>query len=105
MKLERLDSTTQRHSRDAVERVRHADDETIRRVDALEGIESDRRRSLQQEINEYDARLIAPFEGREMVLEDARRVAAQLTLLGRNLNGLVRLRALSQPLASIDDKV
>lgn len=103
MKLNRLESTTQSHSPDAIERAKHVAHQSVRQVNALEGVEGDRQRSLQQELAEFDPRGIAPFEGGEHVLEDARRMAAQLTLLGTDLGGLVKLQALSQLCARIDD--
>ncbi len=105
MKLSRLESTTQRHSPDAIERARHVAGESVRRVEALEGVEGDRQRSLQQEIADFDPRVIASFEGGEHVLQDARQIAAELTLLGARRSGLVKLRALSLPCSRIDDKV
>jgi hypothetical protein len=105
MKLSRLESTTQHTSPEAAERARHVSASTIRRVEASEGVEGDRQRSLQQELAEYDPRAIGPFEGSELVLDSARQVAAQLTLLGSNMNGLVKLQALSQRFTRIDDKV
>lgn len=105
MKLSRLESTTQHHSPDAIERARQVAGESVRRVAALEGVEGDRQRSLQQELAEFDTRAIASFEGGEHVLQDARQVAAELTLLGAKCSGLVKLQALSLPCSRIDDKV
>ncbi|MDP3538499.1 MAG: hypothetical protein Q8S26_07315 [Azonexus sp.] len=105
MKLNRLESTTQRHSQDAVERARQVTGESVRRVEALEGVEGDRQRSLQQELAEFDPRAIGPFEGGEHVMEDARQIAARITLLGTNASGLLKLKALSVPWSRIDDKV
>ena len=104
MKLSRLESTTQQHSQDAIERARHVAGERVRRVEALAGVEGDHQRSLQQEIADFDVRAIGPFEGREHVLQDARKVAAELTLLGKDRSGLVKLRALSLLCSRIDDK-
>ena len=105
MKLSRLESTTQRHSQDAIERARHVAGESVRRVEALEGAEGDRQRSLQQEIADFDPRAIGPFEGDERMLQDARQVAAELALLGPQRSGLVKLEALSLPCSRIDDEV
>lgn len=105
MKLSHLESTTQHHSADAVERAHLASRENIRRVEAMEGVEGDRQRSLQQEIAEVDPVAIGDFEGAEQVLKGAREVAARLTLLGTNTSGLVKLQALSRRYSRIDDKV
>ena len=104
MKLNRLASTTQQHSPDAIERARHVAGQSVRRVEALEGVEGDRQRSLQQEIAEFDVRAIGPFAGDERMLQGARQVAAELTLLGTNRNGLLKLQALSHACVRIDDK-
>lgn len=105
MKLSRLASTTQSHSQDAIERARHVAGESVRRVEALEGVEGDRQRSLQQEIADFDPRAIGSFEGEERMLQDARQVAAELALLGGNASGLVKLPAFSLPCSRIDDEV
>lgn len=104
MKLNRLESTTQRISRDAVERVEHVSAAAVRRVEAAEGVEGDRQRSLQQDIAEFDAKAVGPFEGREYTRQEARQAAAQLTLLGNSANGLLKLRALSVACQRVDDE-
>lgn len=104
MKLSRLEATTQRHSSVASQRVRHADEENVRRVEAMEGVEDDRQRSLQQELLDFEAPASAPFSGGEGVLQDARQVAAELVLLGNNRNGLLKLQALSHVFSKIDDQ-
>ncbi|NTV68941.1 MAG: hypothetical protein HGA71_02225 [Azonexaceae bacterium] len=78
MKLNRLSSTTQRPTRESSERVRPVDNEQIRRVEVMEGIEGDRQRSLLQEIAEVDPSAVGDFHGQERVLQGARDVAAQL---------------------------
>lgn len=104
MKLSRLASTTQRHSQDAIERARHVAGESVRRVGALEGVEGDRQRSLQQELADFDGRAIGTFEDGEHRLQDARQLAAELTLLGSKRNGLLKLQALSLHCSRIDDQ-
>ena len=104
MKLNRLESTTQHTTPELTERARHVSG-SIRRVEAQEGVEGDRQRSLQQELAEFDPRAVGPFEGSEVILDNARQVAAQLTLVGTNLKGLVKLQTLSQRFSRIDDKV
>jgi hypothetical protein len=103
MKLDRLASTTQRPSQESIERARHVAGQRIRRVDALEGVEGDRQRSLQQEMAEIDPGAIGAFNGGEHVLQDARDVAAQVAALGAAADSL--LKPASVPVASkgIDD--
>jgi len=105
MKLSLLASTTRRHSQDAIERVRPVAGESVRRVEALEGAEGDRQRSLQQELADFDLRAIGSFAGGEHVLQDARQFAAALALLGSHCRGLIKLPALSLPCSRIDDQV
>lgn len=105
MKLNRLESTTQHTTPEAAERAQQASAQSIRRVEALEGVEGDRQRSVQQELAAFDVRAIGPFEGEEKVLNNARKVAAQISSLGTNLEGLVKLQALSQRYKRIDDSV
>lgn len=104
MKLNRLESTTQRHSPETGARVQPLAAQSIRRVEALESLAADRQRSLQQELAEFDGRVIGPFEGKAQVLRGARQIAVQLVLRRGNLNGLLRLQALSQLCARIDDE-
>ena len=101
MKLTRLASTTQRPTRESIERPRPLDDERIRRVEMLEGIEGDRQRSLQQEIAEIVPGAIADFKGGKQILQEARDMAAQLSSLGPAVDGLIKPAA---AIKGIDDK-
>ncbi len=104
MKLDRLESTTQHPAREAGAHLRHAADEQVRRVEALEGLEGDRQRSLRQEIAAVDPRAIGPFAGGEQVLADARAVAAQLSQLGAAADDLLRPPGLTPDFNQVDDK-
>lgn len=90
MKLNRLSTTGRTLTREAAERARAAADVPIRRVEALEGTESDRQRSLQQELDEIQAKAVGPFEGEEQVLQSARDVAGKLARLGPDAAAVVR---------------
>ena len=79
MKLERLASTTETLSSEARERARVAASE--RRVEAMEGVEGDRQRSLRQEIDSVEQLAIGEFAGQAQPLESARRVADQLRVV------------------------
>ena len=89
MKLPSLASTTQRPTRESVERVQQVAHERIRRVESMEGIEGDRQRSLRQELAEIDPRAVGPFAGQAQVMSDARIIAEQLARLDSAAN-LVR---------------
>jgi hypothetical protein len=104
MKLSRLESRTQRPSATASVPRRPVAEQDVRRVEAMEAVEDDRQRSLQQELRDFEAREIAPLVGREHMLQDARQLAAELTLLGSNRSGLLKLLALSHAFSKIDDR-
>lgn len=90
MKLSRLESTTQHHAPDAVERANHAQAQQIRRVEALEAVVADRQRSLQQEMAELNLRAFGPFEGGELILEDARHLASRISHLDLESSRLIK---------------
>lgn len=77
MKLQRLGSTTQRPSQEAIERARESVDERVRRVEAGEGVEGDRERSLQQELDEAAQKIPGEVE-QPNVQNQARDVANRL---------------------------
>lgn len=104
MQLNRLSSTTQRPSQESIERACHLPDERIRRVEALEGAESDRQRSLQQEIAEIEPEAIAAFNGSEQIMQGAHEVAAQLATLGAAVDDLIKPSSLRAVMHGIDDK-
>lgn len=103
MKLDRLASTTQRLSQESIERARHVAGEQIRRVDALEGVEGDRQRSLQQEVSEIEPGAIGAFHGGEHVLQDAHDLAEQVAALGAAADHLIKPGSLPMAVKGIDD--
>ena len=103
MKLSRLSSTTQRPTQESIERVRHVDEERIRRVEVMEGVEGDRQRSLQQEMAEIEPAALGDFHGEEKVLQEARDVAAQLLDLDVGTDSLIKPGAPLSRLIGIDD--
>jgi hypothetical protein len=105
MKLNRLESTTRTHSSDAVEHPRQLAGDTVQRVEAAQGVEADRQRSLQQELAEFDPRAVGPFAGGERVMQDAREVAAQLASLGEAADAMIKLGPVARAFCQVDDKV
>ena len=103
MKLSRLSSTTQRPTQESIERVRHVDEERIRRVEVMEGVEGDRQRSLQQEMAEIEPAALGDFHGEEKVLQEARDVAAQLLDLDVGTDSLIKPGVPLSRLIGIDD--
>jgi hypothetical protein len=103
MKLTRLSSTTQRPTRESSERVRPVNDERIRRVELMEGIEGDRQRTLLQEIAEIDPGAIGGFHGEEHVQKEARDVAAQLLEMDFGTDSLIKPGVSLDRLIGIDD--
>jgi len=104
MKLNRLESTTQRLSQESRERARHVAGQQVRRVESLEGIEGDRQRSLQQEMAEIEAGAIGEFSGAQRVFQDAREMAAELAALGTAADELIKGDALGAATGHIDDQ-
>ncbi len=82
MSLDRIPSTAQKPSLVTVARARHDSASAIRQVEALEGVDADRERSLQQELAEIEAKAVGPFEGEERIQQDARKFARQISELG-----------------------
>ncbi|MBP5985624.1 MAG: hypothetical protein KA538_00395 [Azonexus sp.] len=103
MKLTRLSSSTQRPTQESIERARHVDDERIRRVEVMEGIEGDRQRSLQQELAEVDPAAVGDFHGEDKVMQDARDVAAQLLDMDVGTDSLIKPGMRLDRLIGIDD--
>lgn len=92
MSLDRLSSTTQQYSRESVERAKAAAGERQRRVEAMEGVEGDRQRSLRQELAE--AETPGPVMEDERMRAKARQLAENLRALGRRADALLRMPAL-----------
>lgn len=105
MKLNCLESTTQKPSSQLVERPRQVASEPTRRVEAAEGVEDDRQRSLQQELAEFDPRAVGPFDGGERIMHDAREMAAQLVSLGDAVDTMIKVGPAARSVCGIDDKV
>lgn len=104
MKLNRLESTTQKHSSQPVQRPQPAAGESLRRVEAAEGAEADRQRSLQQELAEFDPRATGPFDGGERVMQEAREVAIQLASLGEAADAMIKVGPVARSFCGVDDK-
>ena len=105
MKLIRLLTTTQHPTRQLSERVRPVDDERIRRVEVMEGVEGDRQRTLMQEIAEIDPGAIGSFHGEERMQQVERDVAAQLLEMDVGTDSLIKPGLQLDRLIGIDDTV
>ncbi len=101
MKLDRLTSTTQSLPRETAERAREGAVGVRWRVDAAQGADGDRERSLQQELEAGKAKR-SGSDDETQPLQEARAVAASLVYLGDGVRGLLR-PALAKPLASSVD--
>ena len=97
-------STTQTLSPESRERARHVADETVLRVGAMEGVEGDRQRSLQQEISDFDQKAVGAFDGGELILAAAHDVATQLSTLGNAANSLVKTPDMRMLQTGVDAK-
>ena len=79
-------------------------DETVLRVGAMEGVEGDRQRSLQQEISDFDQKAVGAFDGGELILAAAHDVATQLSTLGNAANSLVKTPDMRMLQTGVDAK-
>lgn len=105
MKLNHLNSTTQTLSHDNSERSRHAADDSVLRVNAMEGIAGDRQRSVQQEINAIDPRAIGSFQGGQRILAEAHELAAALSALGGEADLLIKPSGLNKQFYAVDEEI
>lgn len=105
MKLDRLSSHSSHRSLDSAAVLRPASSElALPAVDALASIAGDRQRSLQQEINEFQAQAISPFDGGERILEDARVLAAELSALRGKVEHLMKAAPSPGQFHTIDEQ-
>ena len=104
MKLDRLTSTTAKPSQEALERGREAVAQDFRRVEASEGVDPDRQRSLQQELRAAHADSASVLKGEAQAAATARLVVQTLGQLGAQRQGLIALRGLSTVLPRIDEQ-
>lgn len=104
MKLDRLTSTTQPLSPESRERARHVADETVLRVGAMEGVEGDRQRSLQQELADFDPKAVGAFDGGDLIMATAHDVATQLSTLGSAAHSLLKTPDMRLIHTSVDAK-
>jgi hypothetical protein len=77
--------------------------ERIRPVDALEGVNGDRQRSLQQDLGEIAPGAIGDFHGAEQVMQGARNVATQLVAMGKAADGLIKPSGLKVGIRGVDE--
>lgn len=104
MKLSRLESTTQRPSRESVERVQQLTDERIRRVEAGEGVAADRERSLSQEVALTAPETLVGFEAEASAMQTAKDLADALTRPDAELDHLIRPEVLPDLAPGVDDE-
>jgi hypothetical protein len=101
MTVTRLVSTTQRYSRESRERGQLLPGEMYRRVEAGEGVEGDRQRSLRQELDTVSP--VAPEPADAQALVHAQELAAQLLALGDQADKLLQPALPSPQQPAIDD--
>ena len=105
MNLDRQTTTTQQISPNAREHARLVPAGSIAQVAAMEGIEGDRQRSLQQEVAEFDQRAVGPFAGGEQIQQAAHEIAVQLSSLGSNAQHLLKAASADSSHHAVDAKV
>lgn len=67
-----------------------AENAALAPVGAVANVESDRRRSLRQEIEGIEAEAVGEFHGQERIAHQAHAIACQLAGLGSNAERLLR---------------
>jgi hypothetical protein len=105
MKSARLESTTDRYARPTLERSADAGELDVRRVEALNAIEGDRKRSVRQEMREADPQergVPTATQGRP---PDAREVVEQVAGLPPDKRALLTRPALPDGFCVVDEKV
>ena len=104
MKLNRFESASYHPaSGDVPERLAAVSGERIRRVEASEGLENDRQRSLRQELAEQPE-AVPESAANDAVANQAHHLAAQIVDLGSQAEQLIRLSSLeSSGLHTVDD--
>lgn len=105
MKSARLESTTDRYVRPALERSSDAGELEVRRVEALNAIEGDRKRSLRQEMREVDPQDRAGLAVDQDGHPDAREVVEQVAGLPPEKRAQLTRRALPDGFCVVDEKV
>lgn len=101
MKSGRLESTTDRFARQVLERSPDAGELDVRRVEALNAIEGDRRRSIRQEMREADPQ----GNGMPDASRDVHEVVEQLASLPPERRALLTRPALPDGFCVVDEKV
>jgi hypothetical protein len=104
MKSGRLESTTDRYTRPALERSPDAGELDVRRVEALNAIEGDRKRSVRQEMREADPQDQAALAATQAGHPDAREVLEQVASLPPDKRALLTRPALPDGFCVVDEK-
>lgn len=104
MKPARLESTTDRYSRPALERATDAGELDVRRVEALNAIEGDRKRSVRQEMREADPQDGTALAVAQGVHPDARELVERVAGLSPEKRALLTKPGLPDGLCVVDEK-
>lgn len=78
MKIAPLSPASRPRSSQPVQERPQPHSQAVQALDAIEDIDPDRRRSLQEEISLVEPNVLGPFHGEAKVLEAAREVASEL---------------------------
>lgn len=104
MKSGRLESTTDRYVRPALERSPEVGELDVRRVEALSAIEGDRQRSVRQEMREVDPQDRGALAGIQGGHPDVREVVEQVAGLPPDKRALLTRPALPDGFCVVDEK-
>lgn len=101
MKLNELSSCSRTQSLHTSTEPALSVESKIHRIEAMENISPDRKRSLQDELAEIEQNAIGPFHGKERILEETKELAAELAGMSSQISTLVKPCGFH----SIDDEV
>jgi hypothetical protein len=90
MKLNELSSRSRPQSSHTLTEPEQSVDSKIHRVEALDNVSADRKRSLQEEMAEIEPNAIGAFHGKERILEETKELAAELAGMSSQLSKLVK---------------
>ncbi len=105
MKLKLLPSRARTLAYNSPASLSHTLENKVPRVESLDIVSQDRKRSLQDEMAEIEPNAIGQFHGEEKVLQSARELAAKLSASSGHISSLVKLDSQPAQIHHIDDEV
>ena len=102
MKVDRLTPGSRQPA--PLDRPRASSEATVQQVELAEAVAPDRRQSLRQDLEEIEAQAVGPFEGQELIQQQAHELAEKLAHRGMDAVRLVRTDGNRPPWHVVDDQ-